>query len=633
MSSASAPSPDAVLHLAALHTLAQTGFASTSQAASLTLSTTMARYLRLVATTCSERAAQAGRSKVAGIDVVQALEDLGVGGVSDLHEWTVGLEKEVSLTAPGLEGLQAGLRDGRSAEEYIAELRLVDKETFPAEDEESGGEEEAEEKMVVDEASDSAGVKLEKVTPEPIWIRPQSPDFSWLPPKPGLEPEQAASAPVTERAAADQPTHIALAEPLSIIDRYRRRIPFSQSQLSTARSFVDPPRPAQDPAIPPTTTSFPALVRAFEKTQGEPSINLRQTHLRLQATELLRRVIAPPDETIPTDTLVTPIPPPRSTPIVASYRSAESPANLIPLNPDPRGGLLSSLVHHMQSPYLPPDLWDRLTSIRSPLVQNDEQGNPIFYGEPVQGPSAAALARARGKPNEAENADEGLLRYTWDSGPRGKKRWSEPGLPEGRKVVQSGQGELKPRVPAGAKGFVTTEAVGTPGGAPGKIRLRPMSRADGSISPGVQPSPSNPTTPSFTLNLSKEPSLPSPGAQTNGHTAQAVNGSTDSTAEATAKPFKIKLGFKRDGGTPTSSLPGTPLNGPPTPVDAPGSMGPPPRRVSISKVKTPNEAPFQPPKPVLSLKFGKPATAIKEESGTPNGRSQNDQKGYGRNGH
>lgn len=100
-----AASPDAVLHLAALHTLAQAGFASTSRAASLTLSGALARYLHVVAASCTEHAALAGRSKVAAIDVVNTLDDLGVGGVTELQEWTADLDKEVSFTGGKMDEL------------------------------------------------------------------------------------------------------------------------------------------------------------------------------------------------------------------------------------------------------------------------------------------------------------------------------------------------------------------------------------------------------------------------------------------------------------------------------------------------------------------------------------------------
>lgn len=104
-----AASPDAVLHLAALHTLAQAGFASTSRAASLTLSGVLSRYLAVVAASCTERAALAGRSKVAAIDVVNALEDLGVGGIGELQEWTVDLDKEVSFAGAKMDELASEL--------------------------------------------------------------------------------------------------------------------------------------------------------------------------------------------------------------------------------------------------------------------------------------------------------------------------------------------------------------------------------------------------------------------------------------------------------------------------------------------------------------------------------------------
>lgn len=105
-----AASPEAVLHLAALHTLAQAGFASTSRAASVTLTGVLQQYLSVVAATCTERAALAGRSKVAAVDVVHALEDMGVGGVSELQEWTADLDKEVSFSGGKLEELSSKAR-------------------------------------------------------------------------------------------------------------------------------------------------------------------------------------------------------------------------------------------------------------------------------------------------------------------------------------------------------------------------------------------------------------------------------------------------------------------------------------------------------------------------------------------
>ncbi len=101
--------PDAVLHLAALHALASAGFASTSSAASMTLTDVVARYLRLLATTSVERAAFAGRSKVAAIDVVRTLEDLGLGDVGELQEWALDLDSEVVFAGSGMDELAGWL--------------------------------------------------------------------------------------------------------------------------------------------------------------------------------------------------------------------------------------------------------------------------------------------------------------------------------------------------------------------------------------------------------------------------------------------------------------------------------------------------------------------------------------------
>ena len=104
-------SPDAVLHLAALHALARAGFASASRAASLTLSAVLARYLAVLARSCTERAALAGRSKVAAVDVVDTLDALGLDGVGQVLEWTAGREEEVLVGArmDELAGRSAGL--------------------------------------------------------------------------------------------------------------------------------------------------------------------------------------------------------------------------------------------------------------------------------------------------------------------------------------------------------------------------------------------------------------------------------------------------------------------------------------------------------------------------------------------
>jgi hypothetical protein len=83
-----APSPDALLHLATLHLLSQAGFASTSRAASLTLSSVVGEYFKLVARASVDRAVLAGRSKPGAYDVVESLEELGYGfRLDDLYRY------------------------------------------------------------------------------------------------------------------------------------------------------------------------------------------------------------------------------------------------------------------------------------------------------------------------------------------------------------------------------------------------------------------------------------------------------------------------------------------------------------------------------------------------------------------
>jgi histone H3/H4 len=105
-------SPDAILHLAALHALSAAGFASTSRAASTTLSGVLGRYLQLVGGACAERAALAGRAKVSAADVVEALEGLGVGGVEEVMEWSLD-EREVVFEGGGLEELDGEFNEKR----------------------------------------------------------------------------------------------------------------------------------------------------------------------------------------------------------------------------------------------------------------------------------------------------------------------------------------------------------------------------------------------------------------------------------------------------------------------------------------------------------------------------------------
>lgn len=80
--------PDAILHLATLHLLSKAGFASTSQAASLTLSSVVAQYFKTVSRACIDRANLAGRNKPGAYDVVESLKELGYGfGLEELYEY------------------------------------------------------------------------------------------------------------------------------------------------------------------------------------------------------------------------------------------------------------------------------------------------------------------------------------------------------------------------------------------------------------------------------------------------------------------------------------------------------------------------------------------------------------------
>lgn len=98
-------SPEAMLHLAHLHVLSLAGFASTSQAASMHLSAVTERYFRLIATSCMERAAHAGRSKVAAADVVSALDDLGYG-LDELEDWMGEEERNARFEGGGMDELE-----------------------------------------------------------------------------------------------------------------------------------------------------------------------------------------------------------------------------------------------------------------------------------------------------------------------------------------------------------------------------------------------------------------------------------------------------------------------------------------------------------------------------------------------
>ncbi|WVR04301.1 hypothetical protein IAU60_001301 [Kwoniella sp. DSM 27419] len=479
------PAPDAVLHLAALHTLAAAGFASTSSAASVTLSTALSKYLKLVAGACVERATLAGRSKVAAVDVVDALDGLGVR-VGELAEWAED-EPGVSLGNDGLGGLEQYLQDGLSVDEGVAHMRLVPEEEYESEsDDDRDGDQPMDQDDDADGAvklehnedgTEDAAVKLAPREPSPHrrpWYRHQSPDMSWLPPLPGQSAPattdvQRAERPLPESSAAEDPMPEVQAQ--SIADRYRRPVPYASSQLSQAHPFHDPPKSAI-PNLPPAPSSLPHLISAYAAIASEPSIAARQTNQRLQAQELLRHSISTVDSFNPAPTLTSPIPPVRASPIVPVHCEEQPvPPRFIRVNPN-RNGLLTSLLDQTQSTYLPATLKERLVSLRPPVPQLRDD-KPIFYGDPVRGPDDAALVKARGKHVE-DAMQEVYLRHTWDSGPRGMEKWSRGALPRGKKVVQSKEGELAPREEEGARKRVREDP------APVKLRLPSF----GPVSPG-----------------------------------------------------------------------------------------------------------------------------------------------------
>ncbi|KAK8846677.1 hypothetical protein IAR55_005764 [Kwoniella newhampshirensis] len=520
------PSPDAVLHLAALHTLAATGFASTSQAASMTLSSVMAKYLRLVSTACVERASLAGRSKVAAVDVVDALDELGVQ-VGELYDWAQG-EGQVSFEKEGLVGLENYVNQGLAVDEGIAHLKLVPKAELDDEEETISEDVTMDEDVHVKTESEQDLEVEEKVTG--FVYRPSSPDLSWLPPMPtsdhttSCQPTEPSSSTET---TADTPA-TASAPPQSVADRYRRPISYASSQLSQSHPFVDPPRPSITTPLPPAPSSLSNLIDTYQAIAQDPSVALRQTDLRRQATDLLRNFIAPVDSFSPKDTLVTPIPPVRATPIVPSH-SDVLPQKLLPVNPRPTG-ILSSLVHQIQSPHLPPPLRERLTSLRPPIAQVRD-GNPILYGEPVRGPDDAALLKAIGKHVDVEGEGNAqayaYLQQTWDSGPKGVEKFSKGRLPTGKKVIMSKEGESVPRMSEETK-REREEAQ--------KVKLR-LPIVGGGLSPGAATMPTT------------------VGGGGGGGTGEGTNGSV---SPGGGMVMKIKLAApKKDQGQSVSPAPTT----------------------------------------------------------------------------
>lgn len=458
------PDPEAVLHLCTLHLLSRAGFASTSRAASLTLSAALAQYFRAAALACLDRAAEAGRAQPGALDVQQGLEDLGVGGVPELYEWAAKdgegegtvwrwPEDEREDGWGELEKEWTGMKNW-GGKEGLAELSFMPDEEverilrMQSVTEADDDDEDEDDEMAVD-ADATLVEELDRGPALPDPWRSGSPDFSWLPPIPSADgslpgPHSPTRAQPTSKTA---PTIAPLSTNMSLLERYERRIPYSASQLAQSRTFTDPPRPpgAWPPALPPGSSSLPSLIEVWAKTSKRGvSSTLPQHEYRKHITSLLRLSVAPADELSPRDTLAGAMPAPRASPFVPSYSETQNlPAHPVPIDPHPTG-MLAQLVRQVRSPHLPPKLRDRLLSVRPPVLQKRD-GQPIKYQAPVPGPSRAALELARGK-QPPEDEEEELLYPTWgDLKYDGTPRWKIGALPSDSAVKISKTGEATPR--------------------------------------------------------------------------------------------------------------------------------------------------------------------------------------------
>ena len=338
------------------------------------------------------------------------------------------------------------LQEGLSIQNPIAELRVVhddDIEEDESEDEKpelEGDEQVKNERMDVDSDTDldpnikSSPAPTIDETLSRVKLRFPSPDFSWLPPIPDLSNQQPEPS---SPSATTRPRHAveSITVPSAIIDRYRTRIPFTSSSLTSQTTYAKPIQ--QDTKrLPPGTSSLPDLISTYADTKGEMSVSIRPNGYRLQALDLLRRQIAAPEGYSPQDTLAVKgsVPGPRFTPIAV-------PPHPVAVNPA-QEGILSRLLHSIQSANLPSELRERLTTLRPPLAQKRD-GQPLTYGPGIRGADDAALARAQGK--EPQKEDEVYSFATWDSGPRGLEKFSRPNLPRGKKVIKYVEGEDTPR--------------------------------------------------------------------------------------------------------------------------------------------------------------------------------------------
>lgn len=315
----------------------------------------------------------------------------------------------------------------------IAELRVVHEDDLVEDEKPDLQSEVKDEQMDVD--SDSDIDTKEDIITQPK-LRFPSPDFSWLPPIPNLsviqppEPDSPSTSTRT-RLGVESVT-----VPSAIIDRYRTRIPFTSSSLTTQTTYNAPISPSTT-RFPAGTTSLPDLISTYADTKGETSVAIRPNGYRFQALDLLRRQIATPDTYSPHDILAVrgTVAGPRFTPIAV-------PSHPVANNPE-QSGILSRLLHSIQSANLPSELRERLTSLRPPLAQKRD-GQPLTYGPGLRGADESTLLRAQGK--EVTKDEVVNFHYaTWDSGPRGLEKFSRPNLPRGKKVIKYVEGEDIPR--------------------------------------------------------------------------------------------------------------------------------------------------------------------------------------------
>ena len=411
------------------------------------------------------------------------------------------------------------LEEGRTIHEPIAQLRLVPTDELEdvdetVEDEDGLADSESYQGEVKEEPMD---VDMEHISDKEASksahrIRFHSPDFSWLPPLPdtdGSKPSHQLAG--TDPRAADvkvDPKDLGpVSAPSSIADRYRTRIPFTSSSLSAQTIHTNPAPPGARRIVTTPPTSLPTLIQTYTDTRGEMSVAIRPNGHRLQALDLLRRQVTTPEDFNPSDSLsgTDTVPSPKYTPIAV-------PPLPVGVNPD-KSGILSQLVHSIHSGNLPPELRERLTSLRPPLPQKGPSG-PSFYGPAIRGADTAALLRHQGKQPEA--VDEVYAQATWDVGPRGEEKFSRGTLPRGKKIIKHVEGEDAPRqekrksvvdLPAGGGGGAASSSGG---GGRTTLRLKLGDSASPAPAGGQLPTPPLATPGGTTIRLrvpgSQEPS-------------------------------------------------------------------------------------------------------------------------------